>query len=160
MELPILKHLPMPDVAVRLVTQFLRKPHPTAAMIKALTFSRCSKGFSVQGKTLRFHKMNTYPPKYCCSNVVTVLRMRAFYFDVEDGEFNIESDYGQGMTIDDMRELGMSDDELSAMGYDIMEVEALSAMEDEIVEVVERNVLRRLGFSNDELSAMGYDITN
>ena len=172
MELTILKHLPMPDVAVRMVTQFLRKPHPTAAMIKALTFTRCSNGFSVHGEALRYHKMNTYPPTYCRGNVAAVIRMHMFCFDMEDGEFDIESDDGQGLTIDEMREMGMTDNELTTMGYDITEGEeseiestarALGFSNEMLYSIMEtagRNSFRALGFSDDELSAMGYEITN
>jgi hypothetical protein len=146
MELPILKHLPMPDVAVRLVTQFLRKPHPAVAMIKALTFSRYSNGFSIIGETVRYHRMNTFPPKYCRVNVATVLRMRQFNFDAS-GEFYIDSDSDDSLTIDDYRMAGFGEDELSAMGYEIMEVAG-------------RNSFRALGFRDDELSTLGYEITN
>jgi hypothetical protein len=38
MELPILLLTPLPESAVKLVTQFLRKPHPCAVLIKQLTF--------------------------------------------------------------------------------------------------------------------------
>ncbi len=38
MELPILLLTPLPESAVKLVTQFLRKPHPCAMLIKQLTF--------------------------------------------------------------------------------------------------------------------------
>ena len=41
--------------------------------------------------------------------------MHVFQYD-EDGEPEIE-DYGDGLTIDDMRMLGMSDSELASMGY-------------------------------------------
>ena len=40
MEFPILTFLPMPAPAIRLVTQFLREPHPTAILIQKLTFIR------------------------------------------------------------------------------------------------------------------------
>ena len=41
MEFPILQLLPLPSVAARIVTQFLRPgSHPTALMIEALTFKR------------------------------------------------------------------------------------------------------------------------
>ena len=151
----------MPDVAVRLVTQFLRKPHPTAAMIKALTFSRYSNGFSIIGETVRYHRMNTFPPKYCRVNVATVLRMRQFNFDAS-GEFYIDSDSDDSLTIDDYRMAGFGEDELSAMGFDESSAlrEELSARRYEIMEVAGRNSLRALGFRDDELSALGYEITN
>ena len=38
MELPILKYLPLSDDAQRIVLRFLRKPHPIACLIQALTF--------------------------------------------------------------------------------------------------------------------------
>ena len=38
MELPILLLTPLPESAVKLVTQFLRKPHPCAMLIAQLTF--------------------------------------------------------------------------------------------------------------------------
>ena len=38
MELPILMLTPLPESAVKLVTQFLRKPHPCAVLIKQLDF--------------------------------------------------------------------------------------------------------------------------
>ena len=40
MELPILNHLPLSDIPRRIVLQFLRKPHPTALLIKSLWFER------------------------------------------------------------------------------------------------------------------------
>ena len=40
MELPILEHIPLPDLARRIVLQFLRKPHATTALIKVLEFWR------------------------------------------------------------------------------------------------------------------------
>ena len=40
MELPILLLTPLPESAVKLVTQFLRKPHPCAMLIKQLKFSQ------------------------------------------------------------------------------------------------------------------------
>ncbi len=117
MEFPILQHLPLPGPAIRMVTEFLREPHPTAAMIKALRFSRWSGGFSVKGKTIRYHKMGAYPPKFMRDRLTTVSVMRIFNFDEETGEFEIESDYDDGMTVEDLRLLGMSDAELVNMGY-------------------------------------------
>ena len=38
MELPILNLLPLPQTAIQMVTRFLRKPHPTALLIKELDF--------------------------------------------------------------------------------------------------------------------------
>ena len=38
MELPVLLLTTLPESAIKLVTQFLRKPHPCALMIKELTF--------------------------------------------------------------------------------------------------------------------------
>ena len=38
MELPILQYLPLPEDARRIVLQFLRKHHPTAAIIKEIYF--------------------------------------------------------------------------------------------------------------------------
>ena len=38
MELPILLLTTLPESAIKLVTQFLRKPHPCAMLIKQLTF--------------------------------------------------------------------------------------------------------------------------
>ena len=38
MELPILKYLPLPEDARRIVLQFLRKHHPTTALIKEIHF--------------------------------------------------------------------------------------------------------------------------
>ena len=95
-----------------------------------------------------------------------------FCFDMEDGEFDIESDDGQGLTIDEMREMGMTDNELTTMGYDITEGEdseiestarALGFSNEMLYSIMEtagRNSFRALGFSDDELSAMGYEITN
>ena len=40
MEFPILTLLPLPLPAIRLVTQYLRQPHPTALLIKPLKFLR------------------------------------------------------------------------------------------------------------------------
>ena len=40
MEFPILRELPLPDSCVKIVTQFLREPHPTAMLIKELRFRR------------------------------------------------------------------------------------------------------------------------
>ena len=44
MELPILLLTPLPESAVKLVTQFLRKPHPCAMLIDQVEFrqSECS----------------------------------------------------------------------------------------------------------------------
>ena len=40
MELPILQYLPLSDDARRIVLKFLWTPHPTAVLIKGLTFDR------------------------------------------------------------------------------------------------------------------------
>ena len=45
MEFPVLKHLRMSDDARRIVIQFLRTPHPTACLMKTLTFERESLEF-------------------------------------------------------------------------------------------------------------------
>ena len=115
MEFPILHRLLMPQTAIRTVTEFLREPHPTAALIKALRFSSHPGGFSIYGNTLRFHQVDTYPPRFFRGTVASVNMMRVFQYD-EDGEPEIE-DYGDGLTVDDMRMLGMSDSELASMGY-------------------------------------------
>ena len=53
MELPILQYLPLPDDARRIVLQFLRTPHPTAVLIKQLTFHRTPRVLHITGDTIR-----------------------------------------------------------------------------------------------------------
>ena len=40
MELPILSYLPLSEIPRKIVLEFLRKPHPTALLIKSLSFER------------------------------------------------------------------------------------------------------------------------
>ena len=73
MELPILLLTPLPESAVKLVTQFLRKPHPCAVLIKQLTFYY--KGLvEVDEKDANFLFNDADDYKYC------------FIYDIRTGE--------------------------------------------------------------------------
>ena len=95
MELPILKYLPLPEDARRIVIQFLRKPHPTAVLIKQLTFERFPNdgdmlaywnapiwpfGYSVRGDTIR--RSDPYNPR-----VLRKIREFRFHLDEHTGEY-------------------------------------------------------------------------
>ena len=112
MELPILKQLPLPETAVRMVTQFLRKPHPTAAMIKELHFDHYPWGFSLYGEPVRYHRQNAYPPRFCKG--VLSRAMKVWVFD-KTGELEIPVD--DDLNVDELRAIGFGEDEIAAMGF-------------------------------------------
>ena len=115
MEFPILQKLPSPHTAIRIVTAFLREPHPTAALIKALQFRHYSWGFSLSGDAIRYHRQNVYPPRFCQGKLTDVMKM--FEFDEDTGELVIP--YDDGLTIDDLRAFGFAEDTIAAMGFDV-----------------------------------------
>ena len=122
MELPILQLLPgpLPMDAIRIITQFLRKPHPTAEMIKALEFVPHQCGFALLGATLRFHQVNTYPPRYIrgpISEEVQMTMVRWFEYDEDTGEPEIDEDDGGTLTVNELRTIGISESDLVEMGY-------------------------------------------
>jgi len=70
MEFPAVGLLPLPGPATRIVTEFLRAPHPTAELIKDLEFVWESEDelswLIVRGKDLRCidNSRADHPPKY------------------------------------------------------------------------------------------------
>ena len=114
MEFPILQKLRLPETAIRMVTEFLREPHPTAAMIKAVHFDHYPWGFALSGDAIRYHRQNVYPPRFCRGKPANT--MRVIEFDEETGEF-VSPDDGDALTIDDMRPLGFAEGEILAMGF-------------------------------------------
>ena len=81
MELPILNYLPLQDGPRRIVLQFLRKPHPTAVIIKFLRFERHDAQDSmsdeefghesfipacliIRGYGIRMRDLSTWPPAF------------------------------------------------------------------------------------------------
>ena len=113
MEFPILQKLRLPETAIRMVTEFLRKPHPTAALIKALHFDHYPWGFALSGDAIRCHRQNVYPQRFCRGNLTDVSIVREFD---EEGEF-VTLDDSDALTIDDMRTLGFAEGEILAMGF-------------------------------------------
>ena len=98
------------------MTEFLREPHPTAVLIKALHFDHYPWGFALSGDAIRCHRQNVHPPRFCRGNLTDVPIVREF--DEETGEFVIPDDDGDALTIDDMRTLGFTEDVIAAMGFD------------------------------------------
>ena len=70
MELTVLKYLPLEDVPRRIVYEFLRKHHPTAALIKELTFER---------ETLEFDDDSTRDYLFVYGPHVRILRKNVFF---------------------------------------------------------------------------------
>ena len=67
MELPVLLLTTLPEFAIKLVTQFLRKPHPCALMIKELTFYHTGIiSMSPVGKRFTILHVEFDKYKYCC----------------------------------------------------------------------------------------------
>jgi len=69
MEFPIVSQLRLPKTAQRIITQLLREPHPTAALIKNLDFEYedCPEvlpSVYVSGEGVRFIDRDTCPPRY------------------------------------------------------------------------------------------------
>ena len=114
MEFPILQRLPLPQTAIRMVTEFLREPHPTAVMIKAVHFDHYPWGFALWGDAIRYHRQNVYPPRFCRGKPANTMRVSEF--DEETGEFVVPDD-GDVLTIDDMRTLGFAEDAIASMGF-------------------------------------------
>jgi hypothetical protein len=90
MEFPILEELSLPLTAIRIVTEFLREPHPTAAMIKDVLFQQYEWGSLVSGKTVRCHVGNRHPPKYMKVSAKIVCMLK-FVFDPYTGEFCMDN---------------------------------------------------------------------
>ena len=77
MEFPVLQELPLPALCVKLVTQFLREPHPAAMLIQKLTFEHDEQAWdeddddervhielTVKGPGLRQLNQSLWPPRY------------------------------------------------------------------------------------------------
>jgi hypothetical protein len=77
MEFPVLHELPLPALCVKLVTQFLREPHPAAMLVQKLTFEhdeqewdeddddeRVHIKLTVKGPGLRQLNRSLWPPRY------------------------------------------------------------------------------------------------
>ena len=72
MEFRVLTHLPIPATAQKIITQFLRQPHPTAKLIQNLRFEweedpEVMPTLYVSGDGVRFIARETWPPTYVSS---------------------------------------------------------------------------------------------
>ena len=94
MEFPILTFFPMPPPAIRLVTLFLREPHPTALIIEKLTFTRCAAqddgdedsrfpaALAVKGEGVRIKDLSTpWPHTYVIRNKFSAYNLWWSAFD-------------------------------------------------------------------------------
>ena len=92
MEFPVLLELPLPAPCRKIVTQFLREPHPTALLIGRLSFRRYRDNvnlgtfptiptLSVYGDEIR-RIQDLYLPPYYRRNCIT----QSYSFDEESGE--------------------------------------------------------------------------
>ena len=130
MEFPILRAMPLPPPAMRLVTQFLQPgTHPTALLIKALTFERWDAQESdddedyghqhrhhgrlvVTGPGVRIKDLSTpYPHTYVVRTRYTAFNPRwsawettytlGFSYDEHTGERNPDVEYDDDDFVDD-----------------------------------------------------------
>ena len=119
MELPILQLLPgpLPMDAIRIITQFLRKPHPTALMIKELRFCKHRWGFTITGDPIRCHIVRNdeevYPPTF--GGRLHPHGCKSFQFD-QHGEYEEKR---EGHTMRDWILMGLETEDLEEMGFDI-----------------------------------------
>ena len=79
MELPILLLTNLPESAIRLVTQFLRKPHPCALLIKQLTFFRSERLVMSSGKLVSILSVDTSDIKWTYNFMYYVDTSEPFY---------------------------------------------------------------------------------
>ena len=93
MEFPVLLALPLPVTCRKLVTQFLREPHPTVTLIKGVRFQDDVLDFHVgwtclviTGHSVRILHRRKWPPSYECG--VSGL---TFCYDAMTGESNYPS---------------------------------------------------------------------
>jgi len=109
MEFPVLRALPLPLTALHIVTKFLRQPHPTALLIKALFFyiEEASEyheellrveGPGVRNKDLSTpwphtyivrHKYTPYNPRWSAMDMIYSL---SFSYNEQTGEPNPHDD--------------------------------------------------------------------
>ena len=93
MEFSVLLALPLPATCRKIVTQFLREPHPTATLIKVVRFQydvieyhdgwRC---LVITGPSVRVLHRRKWPPSYECG-----VWGLAFCYDAITGESNYPS---------------------------------------------------------------------
>ena len=95
MEFPFLLKLPLSEIPLQIVSQFLRRPHPAALLIKQLQFYRIldrrhtflegTPALSIEGDTVRRIDLSTSPPRYVQN---PELRFQTYCFDLESGEYS------------------------------------------------------------------------
>ena len=147
MELPILNYLPLQDGPRRIVLQFLRKPHPTAVIIKFLRFERHDAQDSmsdeefghesfipacliIRGYGIRMRDLSTWPPAF-------VTRHRATpYADIHrrNGDWNLWFSYD-----DQTGEPWQSDDEDESESEDLLDEHVSESESEEDSEENETN---------------------
>ena len=79
MELPILLLTNLPESAIRLVTQFIRKPHPCALLIKQLTFFRSERLVMSSGEIATIMSIETADLKWTYNFMYYIETGEPFY---------------------------------------------------------------------------------
>ena len=89
MELPILLLTNLPESAIRLVTQFLRKPHPCALLIKQLTFFRSERLVMSSGEIATIMSVETADLKWMYNFMYYIETSEPFYKPARRARFPV-----------------------------------------------------------------------
>ena len=89
MELPILLLTPLPESAIKLVTQFLRKPHPCALLIKQLTFFRRERLLTSSGTFASILSIDTADVKWTYNFMYYIDTSEPFYVPARRARFAV-----------------------------------------------------------------------
>ena len=89
MELPILLLTPLPEFAIKLVTQFLRKPHPCALLIKQLISFRRERLMMSSGKFASIMSIDTADIKWTYNFMYYIDTGEPFYMPARRARFAV-----------------------------------------------------------------------